>query len=74
MANDVSETVKGIQDGTLVNLIKKNAKYTTTGIVVGFITGFLIASLTGKCKLCLGIWGGVAGGSTGYLVSTKNRK
>lgn len=63
------QAIESITDGTLASGIKKNMKYATTGMILGGIIGIGIATFTGRCRLCLGFWGAVAGGGIGYLTS-----
>lgn len=63
----ICDTVTGIQNGTLAAQITKNAKFVMTGAVIGGIAGFLLATVMGRCKLCIGFWCALAGSSVGYL-------
>lgn len=69
----INQTVADMVSGNLVNTLKKNGKYITTGILIGAVVGFGIATLTGKCKFCLPFWGALIGGSSGYLLAHKTQ-
>ena len=69
----ISDIAAGIHDGTLAASIKKNAQYTVNGMLVGAVTGFFLAMITGRCKICLSIWGAAGGGATGYLIATRKK-
>ena len=74
-ANDINEIntiVEGIHDKTLAIAIKNSTKYTINGFFYGSVIGFLLSSFLNKGKLSTTIWGGIAGGSIGYLIS-KNK-
>lgn len=73
MDNKTQETVEAIHNGTLADTIKKNMKNTITGIAIGTALGIVTATLMGKCRLCFGIWGAVAGGSIGYLAGNRDK-
>lgn len=71
MEDEVQEAIQKITDGTLASQIKKNMKFATTGMILGGVIGIGIASFTGRCRLCFGFWGALAGGGIGYLTSGK---
>lgn len=63
--------INGINDGTLANQLKNNTKYTLTGLMVGAAAGIVIASFTGKCRLCFAAGGALIGSIIGYVSSKK---
>ena len=67
---EINSTVEQVYDGTLEAAIKKNSRYVLGGMLVGSLSMFLVASLTGKCTKCALFWGAVGGGSTAYLMAT----
>ena len=71
---DISKAVDDITDGNLVNKIKSNIKNASAGIAIGALLGFLLAAITGNCKICFAIGGAAVGGTTGYLLTPKKPK
>ena len=69
-----SELAESIANGTLAQALKNRTKYMVTGISIGAAAGIVLASITGKCKFCLGFWGAAIGGSSGYLIGTKPKE
>lgn len=65
---------EGIYDGSLAYAIKNNTKYALTGIAIGAIGGFILASLLGKNKLVFGLAGAAIVGASGYLMAPRNKK
>ena len=68
------EAIERIADGSLASGIKKNMKFATTGMILGAIVGIGVATFTGKCLLCLGFWGALAGGGLGYITAGNKKK
>ena len=60
-----------IASGNLASKIKSTMKYSLSGLALGVGAGILIATAMGKCRLCFGFWGGIAGAGIGYLASPK---
>ena len=71
---EVQEAIEKISDGTLASQIKKNMKFATTGMILGAIVGIGVATFTGRCRLCLGFWGALAGGGIGYITLGKPKE
>ena len=71
MDKKTQDAIEGINNGTFANQLKNNIKYTLTGLAIGGAIGIIVASLTGRCRLCFGFWGAIAGGSIGYISSKK---
>lgn len=67
----INQKVSDLVTGNLTTRLQNNSKYIATGILIGAAIGFGIATLTGKCRLCLPFWGAMIGGSSGYLISQK---
>ncbi|PCJ55952.1 MAG: hypothetical protein COA79_20295 [Planctomycetota bacterium] len=67
---EVNSVVNQVYNGTLEAAIKKNSRYVLGGMLIGSLSMFLIASLSGKCTKCALFWGAVGGGSTAYLIAT----
>lgn len=74
MDKETLAAIENINSGSLAQKIKQNTKYTATGVAIGAVAGFLIASLAGKGQLLFSGIGALAGGSIGYLTSPKKRK
>jgi uncharacterized protein YcfJ len=68
------EVAEAITNGTLASQLKKNMKFTTTGMVLGAVIGIGIATFTGKCRLCFGFWGAIGGGAIGYFSAPKKKE
>ena len=58
-----------IQNGSLAEGLKKNMKYTATGIIVGGCVGVLIATLSGQPRLMFAVGGAIIGGAAGRIAS-----
>lgn len=69
--NKIESTVQGIYSGSLSKKLKQNSSYTLTGVGVGAIAGFILASFFGKSRLIWGLGGAAAGGLGGYVISNK---
>lgn len=70
----VKETIQRISDGTLASQIKKNMKFSTTGIALGAIAGIAIASFSGGSRLGYGLGGAIVGGFLGRSFATTEEK
>lgn len=71
---EVSEIVQGIYSGSLAGKLKTNSSYSLTGVGVGAIGGWILASFFGKSKLIWAVGGGLIGAAGGYMVSNKLSK
>ena len=69
MDKKVQEAIIAVQDGTLAGSLKKNMKYTATGIAIGGCAGILLAVITGKPRLMFAIGGAAIGGAAGRLMA-----
>ena len=58
-----------IQNGSLAAGLKKNMKYTATGIIVGGCVGVLIATISGKSRVMFAVGGAIIGGAAGRIAS-----
>ncbi len=71
MDKETLAAIENINSGGLAEKIKQNTKYAATGVAIGAVAGFLLASLTGNGKLMFSALGAVAGGGIGYITSPK---
>ena len=69
MDPEVEKAIIAVQDGTLAQGLKKNMKYTATGIAIGGCAGILLAVISGKPRLMYAIAGAVIGGAGGRLIA-----
>lgn len=69
MDPEVEKAIIAVQDGTLASSLKKNMKYTATGIAIGGCAGILLAVITGKPRLMFAIGGAAIGGAGGRLMA-----
>ena len=67
MDEKTQEAIEKIADGSLAAGIKKNMKYSTTGIAVGAIVGIVIATFMGKSRIVYGVVGAIGGGVLGRV-------
>jgi len=65
------QIVVDVYNGNLAGNLKRNSRFTLAGMAIGAVAGIVVATFTGKCRICFAIWGGIAGGATGYLASKK---
>lgn len=68
------EAVEGIYTGALANKIKKDLRFTLTGLAIGGFIGYFAASLTGQNKLLLIFAGASIGAVVGKYTSPTKKK
>ncbi|KKR29684.1 MAG: hypothetical protein UT61_C0025G0016 [Candidatus Woesebacteria bacterium GW2011_GWA1_39_8] len=74
MDDKAQKAVDDIMSGRLVESLQMTGKYVAGGILIGLVVGYVVATLTGKCRMCLPFWAAVIGGSSGYLVANKDSR
>jgi len=66
---ETKSAIIAIQNGTLIESLKKSMKRTTIGLAIGGAAGILIATFTGKPRMLFALGGAAIGGMAGKLSS-----
>lgn len=74
MEEQVQKKAEAILAGDMAGKIKDRIQWASAGLLIGAGIGFVVAALTGKCRLCFAFWGALAGGTAGYITSPKKEK
>ena len=74
MPEETNQTVEDVMSGNITARIQQNMRYAASGFVVGAFVGVIIAVIAGKCRICYGLAGALAGGGTGFLISRKQKE
>ncbi len=64
------KAVSAIYDGSFADSIKKDIKYTVSGIFIGALSGYFVGALFGN-RLLFGAIGALAFGISGYKMANK---
>lgn len=68
---EVAKTVEAVYSGSLTKKLKNNSSYSLTGIGVGAVGGFILASFFGKNRMFWAVGGAAIGGLGGYIMGNK---
>ena len=66
-----ADKVEALVTGSLVENIKNNMRYTITGIVLGAVTGVVVATFFNKNRMIFALIGAASFGASGYLMKPK---